>query len=286
MEFAGGLVVYGVNYPDQYRRAATFADRIFKGDPAGGPARRAADEVRADHQPQDRQGPRPDDPAVTPAAGGSGDRVSQPRKPGSGRQPVAEPLSAPPDVGGQAQSCTAAKGSRPRRGCRDEGAKAPIGRSEEVARQGSSYRDRKGRARPVHLSARGLPPKSAVEVYRVETFIPFLDVPIHRDVYYIPADDLDAFFEGWGEHATIVVDVRPLTTAEALEELRNFGSKPKLQNDLPEARSAFSSGGRGPCLDQIRGRRARGGLTNSGSGDPHRQRSGPAAQFNTRVKGP
>jgi putative ABC transport system substrate-binding protein len=31
MEFVGGLVVYGVNYPDQYRRAASFADRIFKG---------------------------------------------------------------------------------------------------------------------------------------------------------------------------------------------------------------------------------------------------------------
>jgi putative ABC transport system substrate-binding protein len=31
MEFAGGLVVYGVNYPDLYRRAASFADRIFKG---------------------------------------------------------------------------------------------------------------------------------------------------------------------------------------------------------------------------------------------------------------
>jgi ABC-type uncharacterized transport system substrate-binding protein len=31
MEFAGGLIVYGVNYPDSYRRAASFADRIFKG---------------------------------------------------------------------------------------------------------------------------------------------------------------------------------------------------------------------------------------------------------------
>jgi hypothetical protein len=65
-------------------------------------------------------------------------------------------------------------------------------------------------------------PKSAVEVYRVETFIPFRDIPIHRDVHYVPAEDLDAFFEGGGEHATIVVDVRPLTTAEALEELRRF----------------------------------------------------------------
>ena len=31
MEFAGGLIVYGVNFPDQYRRAARFADRILKG---------------------------------------------------------------------------------------------------------------------------------------------------------------------------------------------------------------------------------------------------------------
>jgi putative ABC transport system substrate-binding protein len=30
-EFAGGLVVYGVNYPEHYRRAASFADKIFKG---------------------------------------------------------------------------------------------------------------------------------------------------------------------------------------------------------------------------------------------------------------
>ena len=30
-EFAGGLVVYGVNYPDHYRHAATFAHKIFKG---------------------------------------------------------------------------------------------------------------------------------------------------------------------------------------------------------------------------------------------------------------
>jgi ABC-type uncharacterized transport system substrate-binding protein len=33
MEFAGGLIVYGVNYPDHYRRAAGFVDRIFKGAP-------------------------------------------------------------------------------------------------------------------------------------------------------------------------------------------------------------------------------------------------------------
>jgi putative ABC transport system substrate-binding protein len=30
-EFAGGLVSYGVNYPEMYRRAASFAHKIFKG---------------------------------------------------------------------------------------------------------------------------------------------------------------------------------------------------------------------------------------------------------------
>jgi hypothetical protein len=63
-----------------------------------------------------------------------------------------------------------------------------------------------------------------LRVYRVETFIPFLDVPIHRDVACVPASDLEGFFDGWGEHATIVVDVRPRRVAEALEELRGFGS--------------------------------------------------------------
>ena len=34
-ELAGGLIIYGVNYPDHYRRAASFAERIFKGAQPG-----------------------------------------------------------------------------------------------------------------------------------------------------------------------------------------------------------------------------------------------------------
>src|SRR5207249_1606358 len=40
---------------------------------AGRSSRRAADQVRAGHQPEDREGPRIDDPALAAAAGGSGD---------------------------------------------------------------------------------------------------------------------------------------------------------------------------------------------------------------------
>jgi len=68
-------------------------------------------------------------------------------------------------------------------------------------------------------------PAAGAPIYRVETFIPFeKPTPLHRDVYYVTAGKLNRFFEGWGRHATIVVDVRPLTVGEALEELRAFRS--------------------------------------------------------------
>ena len=66
----GGLMSYGVNATDLFRRAATYVDKILQGRQAGRSPRRATDEVRAGHQSEDRQGTRPDDPAVSADAGG------------------------------------------------------------------------------------------------------------------------------------------------------------------------------------------------------------------------
>ena len=53
---AGGLVSYGEDGTDQYRRAAGYVDRILQGERAGRPTRTSADQVRDGDQPQDRQG--------------------------------------------------------------------------------------------------------------------------------------------------------------------------------------------------------------------------------------
>jgi hypothetical protein len=71
-----------------------------------------------------------------------------------------------------------------------------------------------------HIAEEPGPP---APMYRVESFIPYLAPrPIHREVDYVPANQLDEFFNRWGEYAAVVIDVRPITPAEALEEQAAF----------------------------------------------------------------
>ena len=55
---AGGLVSYGIDLRENWRRAAYFVHRIV-GPQAGESAGRAADKIRNDHQSENRQSARP-----------------------------------------------------------------------------------------------------------------------------------------------------------------------------------------------------------------------------------
>src|SRR5215470_10503925 len=79
----GMLMSYGAKYPELFRHAAIFVDKISQGRQARRSPCRATHDLRAGDQSQDRQGVGIDDPAVNPC----------PRRRG-------HPVSGPPGVSG------------------------------------------------------------------------------------------------------------------------------------------------------------------------------------------
>ena len=73
---AGGLMSYGADLADSYRRVAILRGQNPEGSQACRSAGGAADEVRAGDQSQDGEADRSDDSAEGAGAGGQGDQVT------------------------------------------------------------------------------------------------------------------------------------------------------------------------------------------------------------------
>ncbi len=66
------------------------------------------------------------------------------------------------------------------------------------------------------------PPYPGARLYRVRVFIPYSDIPIHINTYYVSGRRLDDFLRELPETWETVTDIRPVTRIRAVKEMRGY----------------------------------------------------------------
>lgn len=66
------------------------------------------------------------------------------------------------------------------------------------------------------------PPESDAVVYRITCVSKYSDEPMYKNVYFVPSDRLDFFFDGWGQSGERLIDIRPVSWDEAEAEMATY----------------------------------------------------------------
>lgn len=66
------------------------------------------------------------------------------------------------------------------------------------------------------------PPKPEHGICKITTYIPFTDIDLHKNVYYVETHRLEDFLGDRSQIAEIIVDIHRLTYEEAEQEFTSF----------------------------------------------------------------
>lgn len=65
-------------------------------------------------------------------------------------------------------------------------------------------------------------PQPGAELYRVRTYVPYTDRPVHENTFFVPGPVLHRFLDGQIGPGQQISDIRPITQEQAQKEIALF----------------------------------------------------------------